>query len=180
MGIPNPIDVAKATAEVFLGPQVAMAQAGVHITKATATHTVDTLDNIPANVTSFITFPLRMLQHTMNVGFWVLDHLGTIFFIGLALLLLLLARLLLTGFKAVEGRITDTVKGKPRPQRHPHPGDGRQASHPQNVVQPDGMLCVRGGVVEARHIARRQGASAKTFSRGRCGIHNGSHLYEVV
>lgn len=180
MGLPNPIDVIKATAEVYLGPQVWLAQQGAHVTKATAKRSVDTLDSIPANVSHFITFPLRMLQAGFNVGFWVLGHLEWIFWAGVLVLLAILARFLFTAFKAAESRITDTVKGKSRPQRRTQAvEDNRQAPHRQNVVEADGTLCVRGGVREARHVGRRSGGQ-DVFQRGRCRVHNGSHLYEVV
>lgn len=181
MGLPNPIDVAKASAEVFLGPQVWMVQKGVHVTKATATSGLDTLDNIPDRLTRFLTMPLRIAQMALNIGFWVLNHLEWIFLAGLLVLLLIAASFLRTAWQAAHQRVRSTVQSN-RPardhRRDPAVGSGREANHRQGVLMPDGTLCVQGGVTEARHVCQRSGAG-KPFSRGNCRIHRGSKLFEV-
>lgn len=175
MGIPNPVHIAKRVAEGIYGPPLTVAKAGVHVTKAA----VRTLDKAPRAVADFVTMPMQMLQTSFNIGIWVLGHLKMIFLALLAVVVLFLLSMLRTAFQATQTRVSDTVRGKQPVRSKVKVGSGRAASHPQGVVQPDGMLCVRGGLREADHICRRQHAG-KPVSRGRCHDHNGSHLFEAV
>lgn len=181
MNIPSPSDVLHTAVDATIGPPIAIVKGAVHVTKAVtkaAQHT-------PAGIMNFITLPMRMLTGMMNTGFWVLGHLKLVFFLLLAVVLVVAAGFVRTAGRAAHQRVKDTVGGRqPVRSAAAQPRGrvalaGRPQPHAQAVVNANGVVCVRGGLREAKIVTKRAGVG-EPVDRGPCRAHNGCNLFQVL